>query len=270
MGRVREATHAGTWYEGTADGLRKRMSVWIKASRHDDGIDAIGVVAPHAGYIYSGEVAAEAYNTVKIPESVLILNPNHRGIGASFALYPEGEWETPLGSVPVDSELNALLLRHCSVEEDERAHTYEHSGELQVPFLKYRRDDVRISVICISRDDIHMLRNLGDGIAESIKEMKNRTLIVASSDMTHYEPQKDAERKDRLAISKIEALDAVGLYETVYYERISMCGVAPVTAMLFAAKKLGAKNARLLRYRTSGDVTGDYDAVVGYAAMLVE
>ena len=271
MGRVRGATHAGSWYEGVASELRKRLAGWMSATSADDGVDAVGIMAPHAGYIYSGEVAARVYDAVKIPETALILNPNHRGTGAAFALYPDGEWETPLGSVPIDTEFNRLLLEHCSsVDEDERAHIYEHSGELQVPFLRFRREDVRISVICMSRDELGALKGLGEGIAESIKEKGGEVLIVASSDMTHYEPHREAERKDRLALSRIEALDAEGLYETVYRERISMCGVAPVVTMLFAAKELGAKSARLLLYRTSGEVTGDYDAVVGYAAVVVE
>lgn len=271
MGRVRDATHAGSWYEGTATELRRRLGGWMRAVSADEGVDALGIVSPHAGYMYSGEVAASVYDAVKIPQTALILNPNHRGMGAAFALYPDGEWETPLGSVPIDSEFNRLLLKNCDlVEEDERAHAYEHSGELQVPFLRFRREDVCISVICMSRDELDALRGLAEGIARSINEAKKGVLIVASSDMSHYEPLKAAERKDRLALSMIEALDAEGLYRVVYRERISMCGVAPVVTMLFAAKELGARTAKVLHYRTSGDVTGDYDAVVGYAAVVVE
>ncbi|MCX7702956.1 MAG: AmmeMemoRadiSam system protein B [Planctomycetota bacterium] len=270
MGSGREAIHAGTWYEGTEQGLKKRMSKWITAKEPSEGEAAFAVIVPHAGYIYSGEVAAVAYNSVKIPMTVLILNPNHRGIGAPLALYPEGAWETPLGDVPIDVELNHILLSNTSVVEDERAHIYEHSGELQVPFLKYRRNDLKISVICISSEELETMQQLGEGIAKSLKQFNGEVLIVASSDLTHYEPQKVAERKDRAVIERIEALDPDGLWDTVERQRISMCGVAPVTATLFAARKSNVKSATLLSYKTSGDTTGDYSQVVGYAAFLLK
>jgi len=270
MKKDREAIHAGTWYDGTEKALRARLSKWITARSADDGETALGIVAPHAGYMYSGEVAASVYNIIKIPKTVLILNPNHRGIGAPLALYPNGNWETPLGNVPIDSELNSLLLKNCPVTEDDKAHTYEHSGELQVPFLKFRRNDVSICAISISADEVETMQELGKGIAVSLKQFPRDALIVASSDLTHYEPQDAAEKKDKQAIAKIEALDPDGLWETVLRERITMCGVAPVSAMLFAAKELGAKSARLIKYRTSGDVTGDYDQVVGYGSLLIK
>lgn len=229
----------------------------------------IGVVSPHAGYTYSGHVAGAAFAKVAVPKNALILNPNHHGWGDDFALAPEGVWETPLGDVPINTRLNRLLLERTQAEEDERAHYMEHSGELQLPFLKFRRDDVLVSVVCISASELETLLSFGRGVGEVVKAMGEDVLIVASSDMTHYEPAETAKRKDRMAIERIEALDGEGLWRTVKENSISMCGVGPVVVLIEAAKALGAKEARLIKYSTSGDVTGDFSQVVGYASLVV-
>jgi len=239
---------------------------WMKEKGEER---ALGVVSPHAGYAYSGHVAGAVFSRIAIPKNVLILNPNHHGWGEDFALAPSGVWETPLGDVEINERLNRLLLEMTAAEEDERAHYMEHSGELQLPFLKFRRDDVSVSLVCIACNDIEKLLEFGKSVAEVVRRLGEDVLIVASSDMTHYEPAEVAKRKDYAAIERMEALDTRGLWNVVKEQQISMCGVGPVTAMMEAAKSLGAKQARLIKYATSGDVTGDFSQVVGYASLLV-
>lgn len=238
---------------------------------------AIGLVSPHAGYVYSGRVAGAGYAAVEVPPTAVVLSPSHTGAGAPLALWPEGAWSTPLGEVPVDEELaGALLAAGTDLQADTLAHGREHSLELQLPFLQVRRPDVRIVPICIGTHDIGSLERLGAALAE-VASSRGATgageardvLIVASSDMTHYEPADQARAKDRLAIERMEALDPEGLFETVTRHRISMCGVAPATAMLFAARRLGASRGELVAYGDSGEVTGDSSEVVGYAAVAV-
>ena len=230
---------------------------------------AIGVVSPHAGYMYSGHVAGAVFAHVAVPRNAVVLNPNHHGWGDEFALAPEGVWETPLGDVGINAKLNRLLVEKAGAEEDERAHYMEHSGELQLPFLKFRRGDVSVSVVCVACDELEKLLRFGEGLAEAVKAMGEDVLIVASSDMTHYEPAEQAKRKDMAAIERIEALDGEGLWRTVKEQGISMCGVGPVVVLIEAAKRLGAKRAELIKYATSGDITGDFSQVVGYAGLVV-
>ncbi len=265
----RHAVVAGTFYPDSASRINAMMESFIDASAGRG--DCIAVVAPHAGYVYSGEVAGATYSQVNIPQRVIILAPNHTGMGRAISLYPGEAWHTPLGRVPIDQELNRMLAAKCElIEEDERAHAREHSAEVQVPFLQYLQPDVRISVLIVATHDFNMLSALGTAIAGTVKEVSDKVLIVASSDMTHFESQEVAGRQDMLAISKIEAMDPKGLLETVSSQQISMCGVAPVTATLVAALELGAKSARLVKYQTSGEVTGDTSNVVGYAGMIIE
>ncbi len=251
---------------------KERLSAMIDGFTQDvPRQKVLGVLSPHAGYVYSGPVAGALFSCVEIPKSVLILAPNHQGVGAPFALYPSGSWEMPLGEVMIDEELNKALLSASSfLEEDIRAHSYEHSAEVQVPFLQNRRQDVSISAVVMLDGEFSTLERLGKEIASSIRAFGKDVLIIASSDMTHYEPQRVASRKDRMAIDEIQRLDARGLYDVISKNRISMCGVHPAVVMITAAKQLGAKEARLIKYQTSGDVTGDYDQVVGYAGMIVK
>ena len=242
------------------------LKEWMKEKGDER---ALGVVSPHAGYVYSGCVAGAVFSRVAVPKNVLVLNPNHHGWGEDFALAPAGVWETPLGDVEINERLNRLLLEGTTAEEDERAHYMEHSGELQLPFLKFRRDDVSVSLVCIACNDIGKLLEFGRCVAEAVRKLGEDVLIVASSDMTHYEPAEVAKRKDNAAIERMEALDPQGLWNVVKEQAISMCGVGPVAAMMEAAKNLGAKQARLVKYATSGDVTGDFSQVVGYASLLV-
>ena len=264
----RRAVVAGAFYPAAADKLADMLDGMIDKS--SPGEQCIAVVAPHAGYVYSGRVAGATYSKVVIPGRVLILAPNHTGAGRAVSLYPGEAWQTPLGRIQTDRELNRLLEESGSVEPDERAHAREHSAEVHLPFLQHLRPDVKISVAAIATHDYDVLRSLGLAAAAAIRMLAGGTLIVASSDMTHFEHQRVANAQDRLAIARIEALDPGGLLETVASRGISMCGAGPVAAALFAALDLGAREARLVAYETSGDVTGETDSVVGYAGLVIK
>jgi AmmeMemoRadiSam system protein B len=231
---------------------------------------ALGIIAPHAGYMYSGAIAGAVFGNIDIPGTVLLLGPNHHGIGSRAALYPTGEWLTPLGSVPVNSRLARLILDHAHmIAEDISAHQFEHSLEVQVPFLQVARADVTIVPLCLGFCDYESCRDLGVGVANAIKEYGDDVLIVASTDMSHYEPLESARKKDDYALRKILELDPKGLYEVVSSKAISMCGIIPATVMLIAALEMGATKSKLLKYATSGDISGDFRQVVGYAAVTV-
>lgn len=264
----RQPAVAGQFYPGSEIKLRAALSQLIPENMSPKTVK--GVISPHAGYIYSGAIAGQLFSRVTIPDTVLIIGPNHHGTGAAAALYPDGEWLTPLGSVAVNSRLNSLLLRHTSyIQSDTVAHQLEHSLEVQLPFIQYLRPDVTISALCLGHGDYVPLRDIGHGIAAAIRDYGGEVLIVASSDMTHYESADSARRKDQLALERVLALDGKGLLETCRSRGITMCGVAPATVMLEAALTLGASQAEVVAYGTSGDVTGDSEQVVGYAAVTV-
>ncbi|MCX7974830.1 MAG: AmmeMemoRadiSam system protein B [Candidatus Aminicenantes bacterium] len=262
---IRQPAVAGYFYPGRAEELRKMISGLIP--KESEKKKAFGIVSPHAGYVYSGQVAAAVFASVDIPPIAVILGPSHRGINSLFALQGSGVWRTPLGEVKIYAELASRLMAISSLFEDEpRAHAFEHSLEVQVPFLQYFRPDIMIVPICVSPEaDFSSLEEAGLALAQAVKEEKQETFLVASTDMSHYLSQKEAEKKDFLAIKKIENLDARGLYDIVLRENISMCGFQPTCSVLIACKQLGASRGELILYQTSGDVTGDYREVVGYA-----
>lgn len=266
---IREAVVAGQFYPGTAQSLNRQIESMVdKKARKEK---AIGVVAPHAGYIYSGFVAGCVYSSVDITDTVVILGPNHTGIGAAISLYKKGKWRTPLGEVEIDAELaDEILESSKSAKEDESAHSYEHSLEVQLPFMQYFKKDLKIVPMVLSPAGLEAYEDLAQAIASAIKKRKKDILIVASSDMTHYEPHQAAKEKDKIAIEAILNLDAKQLLEKVHRYNISMCGSVPTAVMLMAAKALGAKSANLVKYQTSGDASGDYNAVVGYAGIIVK
>lgn len=259
---------AGQFYPGTEGQLRSALAELVPVVGQKRSVT--GVISPHAGYVYSGGVAGKLFASLEIPPTVLILGPNHRGTGAPAALSPDGSWRTPLGPVPVNAPLNALLLQNVPyLQSDSAAHHSEHSLEVQVPFLQYLRPDVSISAICLGQGDFEPVRQIGEGIARAIRAFGQEVLIVASSDMTHYESAQSAKRKDTLALDRVAAFDPQGLLDVCRRERITMCGVVPAAAMLVAAQLLGATRAEVVGYATSGDVTGDDSQVVGYAAVEV-
>ncbi|HKZ18308.1 MAG TPA: AmmeMemoRadiSam system protein B [Syntrophales bacterium] len=265
---IRQPAVAGQFYSSNPTKLRNEIQRFIKTDTNRE--TAIGIIAPHAGYLYSGAVAGSVYSSVEIPDTVLILGPNHHGFGSRTALYPSGEWLTPLGSSKINDRLARLVKENSAlVEDDIVAHHYEHSLEVQLPFLQYLNSEVTIVPLCVGFREFAACRELGIGIAKAIKEYGNYVLIVASSDMTHYESATAARKKDDLALGEVLALNAEGLLRTCRNETITMCGVIPAAIMIIAARELGATRARLVQYSTSGDVTGDNEQVVAYAAVTV-
>jgi hypothetical protein len=230
----------------------------------------VGFVSPHAGYVYSGPVAAYGYYTLALegkPEVVAIFGPNHTGQGSGISIMNQGVWRTPLGDVEIDSEIASKIMHGSGVIDlDDSAHTFEHSIEVQLPFLQYLYGaGFKFIPICFMMQDLDSSREVGQATATALRG-KN-ALIIASSDMTHYEPQKIAEQKDKSALEAVEKMDEEHFYSTVEEQGITACGYGPIIALMTAAKILGAKNAKLLKYATSGDVTGDFSAVVGYASV---
>jgi AmmeMemoRadiSam system protein B len=264
---IRHHILAGSWYPAKTEDILADMEEFLQSARAP--ATAIGVVTPHAGWRYSGKVAGYVYASVVIPETVIVLAPNHRGVGHERAIWSKGEWTIPDASIPVDEELSALLIRHAKLEHDTIAHQHEHSLEIHLPFLYYRNPDVKIVPVCLMGLPFWMLKEIGAGMARAIKESGRKVLMVASSDMSHYISAVTAKDLDFMAIDKIEKLDPEGLYNTVRDNSISMCGVIPATAMLYAATELGAREAKLIKYASSGDITGDYNEVVAYAGIIV-
>jgi len=266
---IREPIAAGQFYPGSADGLRGMLESMVddKAKK----VDVIGLISPHAGYIYSGMVAGAVISKVKLNDTVVILGPNHTGRGKSFSIMTKGSWITPLGEAEVDAELGKRILESSSyLEEDHVAHQFEHSLEVQVPFLQYFRPDVRIVPIVMSHARGNVYKKIGKELAGAIKESRKKVTILASSDMTHYEPQESARKKDSMAIEAILDLDEDELLKRIAEYDISMCGYAPVVSLISAAKEMGAKKAELVKYQTSGDTSGDYSSVVGYAGIILK
>jgi AmmeMemoRadiSam system protein B len=231
---------------------------------------ALAVVLPHAGYVYSGATAGRTVSAVAVPETVVILGPNHHGRGAALALGTE-EWRMPMGTVPVDRQLAAAILeRSTAIVADEEAHASEHSLEVQIPFLQQVQPHLQIVPIVVGHLPYGVCQAAARDLAGAIASHPKPVLLVASTDMSHYESRRQASRKDRLAIERILALDPRGLYDTVIGQRISMCGIMPTTIVLLAALELGATRAELVEYTDSGAASGDTDQVVGYAGLIVD
>lgn len=231
--------------------------------------DAIALVAPHAGYVYSGAVAAATFNRVNIPETVIVLGPNHTGYGHAVAV-SSATWRMPQGDVAADTALIAeLITKPTPIREDELAHRHEHSLEVQLPFLQVQQASLKLVPICLSSISYALCEEVGNKIARAVQQTGKKVLIVASSDMTHYESRAAASKKDHRALSYIDQMNPQGLYDYVISQQVSMCGVIPVSIALIAAKILGASRAELVCYTDSGAVSGDTDHVVGYAGLII-
>lgn len=267
---IRPPAVAGYFYPGEPIALQRELDRCLKRAPSAKS-QALAIVVPHAGYKYSGAVAGEVYDRVQISDRVVILSPNHTGEGVPYSLMTEGSWRTPLGDARIDADLASRFQRNCPLlEEDAAAHQAEHSLEVQIPFLQRLKADFSFVPLTLSYVPFERCAEVGRALARTIRETSEPVLIVASSDLNHYQDQATTEAKDFAVIRRIEALDPPGLYETVRKERISMCGIIPVTVALVACLELGAKKAELVRHATSGDVTGDYKAVVGYAGIIIE
>lgn len=266
---IRKPAVAGQFYPEDPKQLREQIAGFIKKTAKKT--DVLGVISPHAGYMFSGSVAGAVYSRINIPDKAIILCPNHTGRGAPFSIITEGSWLTPLGEVKIASEIGKKILKNSKqLEEDVSAHALEHSIEVQLPFLYYLNPKISFVPICFTCGDYSSYENIALAISTVIKDAGGKILIIASSDMSHYESQDVAREKDRKAIDAILKLDEKFLLERIEHYNISMCGYVPATVMLIACKKLGAKTAELVKYQTSGDVIGDYSEVVGYAGIIVK
>jgi AmmeMemoRadiSam system protein B len=269
---LRHPAVAGRFYPGDPDDLRTEAQGYLSqaVSSSENPLKAIGCIAPHAGYMYSGHVAGAVFASIEIPRLCVVMCPNHTGMGRALAIMSEGAWETPLGEVSIDAEFaRRLQQRFAALQNDSAAHRAEHAAEVELPFLQLRQPNLQIVPIALGTGQFEVLEQLGLALADAVAQSKDPVLIIASSDMNHYESDSVTRAKDHRAIERILTLDPRGLFDVVTQQDISMCGFGPAIAMLTAARQLGAKSAVLVKYATSGDVSGDRDMVVGYAGMVV-
>jgi MEMO1 family protein len=268
--RLRHSAVAGRFYPRDEKSLRQEVCTYLSQNPQQEPTRALGCIVPHAGYMYSGHVAGAVFAALEIPPVCLVMCPNHTGVGRALAVISEGAWETPLGNVPIDSAFAEALKRSCPLlQEDSTAHRGEHAVEVELPFLQLRQPQLKFVPIAVGTGKFEALEQLGNAIADVIAAYDSPILIVASSDMNHYESDAITRVKDHIAIKPILRLDARALWDAVTQQHISMCGFGPAVAMLTAAKSLGAKSAELIKYATSGDISGDHDMVVGYAGVVV-
>lgn len=279
---------AGYFYRGTAESLKQQVEEFVVPAA--DKVRALGILSPHAGLIYSGPVAGAVYSRIALPDTIILVGPNHTGLGTPVSVMCEGSWDTPLGSVDVDEALaRSILSRAPHMQEDTLAHLREHSLEVQLPFIQYFKKSFTIVPIQMLDTRLDTCLEVGRAVAEAIRSRSQKAegkgqpelmkglraanpelpLIVASSDMSHYERARIAKEKDEKAIACILNLDPEGLYRTIKDYGITMCGYGPAVVMLTACKILGATRAELVKYANSGDVSGDYDQVVGYAGIFI-
>jgi AmmeMemoRadiSam system protein B len=277
--KVRRPTQAGAFYEGDAEALKTQIENCYLQELGPKKLpkfnlngprEVVGLVCPHAGYMFSGAVAANAYYELAQdgkPDTVVILGPNHTGYGSALALMSEGVWRTPLGDVEIDGETaNQIVQETRLVDVNDLAHRFEHSIEVQLPFLQYLYgSEFKFVPVCFQLQDLSSAVEVGKALVEVLAS--HNAVVIASSDMTHYEPQGNAAAKDLAALKAVEAMDEKRFYSIIEAQNVTACGYGPIAAVVTYAKGLGAKEAKLLCYKNSGDVTGDYSSVVGYAAV---
>ncbi|MCD6579973.1 MEMO1 family protein [bacterium] len=279
---IRKPAVAGSFYAGDLKSLNRQIESCflhkigpgeIPLANIERKNNIVGLVSPHAGYMYSGPVAANGFYKIALdgkPDTIIILGPNHRGFGEDISIMAEGKWETPLGELKIDTDIAESILRNSKIiKNDNNAHQFEHSIEVQLPFIQYIfGKNIKFVPICMTRQDINTDIEIAKSICSSV--IGKNILIIASSDFTHYEPQKYAENVDKQAINAIIEFNPKKLYDMVYHQNLTMCGPGPITVMLNICETLGAKKAKLLKYATSGDITGMYDQVVGYASIIIK
>ncbi|MBN1369860.1 MAG: AmmeMemoRadiSam system protein B, partial [Dehalococcoidaceae bacterium] len=266
---LRKPAVAGRFYPESREELGKLIKslVDMKAPRED----VLGAVLPHAGYVYSGAVAGAAVSRMKLKDTAVIIGPNHTGMGRPFAIMTEGAWQTPLGDVQIDTPLARHLLNLSRyLEEDAGAHQFEHSIEVELPLLQYFKPDIRIVPIVVAGAGATVYREIGQAIAKAIHASDTGAVIIASSDLTHYEPQETARDKDSAVIAAILEMDEDRMLEVVRGQRVSMCGYGPVACLVRAAREMGGNQAELIKYQTSAEASGDYASVVGYAGIIIK
>lgn len=265
---TRKPAVAGQFYEASRSRLAEQVASYIDGDVSK--MSAVGVVSPHAGLMYSGAVAGAVYSRIKFPRTFILLGPNHTGLGSPVSIMSSGSWQMPGGELGIDEPLARELKGHAQlIEEDEKAHIMEHSLEVQLPFILHFSGGVKIVPLTMMTDSPDVCKSIGQSLADVIRAATYPVTIVASSDMSHYVTDAAARKLDKKAIDRILDIDPEGLYRTVRQEAISMCGVVPVTTMLYAARELGADRADLVKYMTSGEVSGDFNYVVGYAGLII-
>lgn len=269
--RIRYPAVAGTFYENDPQRLRRQVAGMLPTDSQEVRLRPLAVIAPHAGLMYSGAVAGAMYARVDFPSRIIIICPNHTGLGVEGAVYSHGSWITPLGDVEIDREVAELLIAASPLlRDDVEAHSREHSLEVQLPFLQFLKSEpFRIVPICLATSSSGEAVSVGRAIAKVILDMGGDIGLIASTDLNHYENQETTLAKDQKAIDRIVALDPEGLWNTVRNEKISMCGIVPTTAVLAAARQLGAVRAEVIGHATSGAVNGDFSAVVGYTSIVI-
>lgn len=269
---IRNPVVAGQFYPGTENHLIDEISA-LRGGETIERTDAVGVLSPHAGYIYSGHVAALTLASIRPKHNYIIIGPNHTGLGSPFGISSCEAWRTPLGDVKINEELARNIASGSkNITREDISNSQEHSIEVQLPFLQASaKGDFSFVPMVVSYAGISVYNELGKAIARSVKELgiEKDVVVIASSDMTHYETADEAKKKDRLAIDAMLGLDEKKLIDTISANDISMCGYAPAAIMMVAAKALGARTARLVKYETSGDRSGDYSSVVGYAGIVI-
>lgn len=272
---VRAPAVAGRFYPASAAELTEQVTGFLHAARGHAPRRACAVMAPHAGYVYSGGVAGKVFAAVDVPRRVVLLGPNHTGRGARVSVMASGAWQLPGARVPVDEELaNALLAASPVARADQAAHEFEHSLEVEVPFLVARQPALRIVPVVLGVLSASEAIAFGQALHRAVTHVLGahpgeEVLVVASSDMSHYLPDDDARRVDRTALAPLLAFDPEGLYRTVVEHDISMCGFIPATAMLAYAREAGAARPELVAYATSAEAFGDKSRVVGYAGVVL-
>ncbi|OQY18979.1 MAG: AmmeMemoRadiSam system protein B [Desulfobacteraceae bacterium 4572_35.1] len=264
----RHPTVSGQFYPDNPTQLQQDILHYMGSC--SQAMPALGLMAPHAGYVYSGATAGKTFAVVEVPDRVILIGPNHHGIGSDCAVYSEGSWITPLGTVAVDNELADLIIdADSAMHADRLAHQYEHSLEVMLPFLQTRNPQVKIVPISLKALPFEKLAAMAHHLSAVIKGQDQPVLIVASSDMTHYAPAQVAQDQDLYALEAVLNLDGKQLYKRVQERQISMCGVCAVTLMLLTLVECRAKQAELVNYANSGEVSGDYRQVVGYAGVVI-
>ena len=261
---MRSPAVAGQFYPRNPEGLKRELDRLFSMVAKEE-LQALGAVVPHAGYVYSGPVAAEVYARLPQRDTYVIIGPNHHGLGAPVALSKES-WRTPLGAVEADSEI-ADALAGTIIDQDETAHLHEHSIEVQLPFLQAQFSGFKILAVAMGLQDEQTAVEVGVALGNAIRDLKRDCSVIASSDFTHYEPQEMARKVDANLIEAILRMDIDELYRRIYKYDATACGYGPIAAAITASRIMGASSGKLLRYATSGDITGDYSQVVGYGAI---
>ncbi|MBZ9571565.1 AmmeMemoRadiSam system protein B [Methanobrevibacter sp. TMH8] len=292
---IRKPAVAGLFYDSNPEKLKRNIESCFKHKLGPGNIPKLGIsrnfdqfqnndrsnsqylnvygsVVPHAGYVYSGPIAAHAYYSIVengYPETFIILCPNHTGLGTGISIFDKGKWNTPLGDVEIDEEFaKNMVLNSNFIDSDTSAHVKEHSCEVHLPFLQYFSNDFKIVPIVMWMQDMETSEDIADSIVKTAKKLKRSISIIASTDLTHYEPKSIAEKKDKFILDAINNMDESALLNSIKTHRITMCGYGPTISTIRASRDLGAKKGEVLKYATSGDISGDLSSVVGYCSAI--